>query len=195
MKSTLIGCTLALLAFGCGDKSGESSTPAANKSSETKAEKKADKAPEAPAAAPPKAAEPAPLKIEQYGVQIDAPAGAKAESGAGTSLMIMSPEGNCTIMLSKKDDMSFFPSYDSTVGDIEKGLMGKKKDMLINEKTDDDNWVIHYTKESMMDPSKTQHGIDVRKKIGEDVYSCGRVVNDEADATCVLNACKSLKPL
>lgn len=133
------------------------------------------------------------LKLDKYGIQIEAPEGAKAEDGAGTSLMIMSPDGSCTIMLSKKDDMTLMSSYDDTIAEIEKGQMGKKKEMIKNEKTDDSNWVIHYTKESMTDPAKTQHGVDVRKKVGDAEYSCGRIQDDEADAKCVLEACQSLK--
>jgi hypothetical protein len=91
--------------------------------------------------------------------------------------------------------MSFFQSYDSTIGDIEKGTMGKKKDMIKNEKVDDANWTIYYTKEGMIDPGKLQYAVDIRKKVGDGEYSCGRVSDSEADAKCVMDACASLKPL
>lgn len=133
------------------------------------------------------------LKIDQYGIQIEAPEGAKAEPGAGTSLMIMSPDGSCTIMLSKKDDMTMMQNYDQTLADIEKGTMGKKKEILKNEKKDDTNWSIHYTKEAMTDPNKTQHGVAVHRKIGDHEYSCGRIQDSEDDAKCVLAACESMK--
>lgn len=169
----------------------------------SKGEAPADKKPAAPAsekkaAAPatvaaPEVAKKSWLKIDKFGIQIEVPAGATGADGAGTSLMISAPDGSCTVMLSKKDDMSFFQSYDATVAEIEKGAMGKKKDMLKNEKVDESNWTIYYTKESMFEPGKSQYAIDVRKKVGADEYSCSRVNDTEADAKCVLDACMSLK--
>jgi hypothetical protein len=134
------------------------------------------------------------LKVEKMGVQIEVPEGSTIMDGAGTSVMISDANGGCTVMLSKKDDMSFFQTYDATIADIEKGQMGKKKEMIKNEKTDDSNWTIYYTKESMTDPAKTQYAVDVRKKVGDAEFSCARIEDAEADAKCVLDACLSLKP-
>ncbi len=134
------------------------------------------------------------LKVDKFGLQIEVPEGSTAMDGAGTSLMISDANGGCTVMLSKKDDMSFFQTYDATIADIEKGQMGKKKEMLKNEKKDDSNWTIYYTKESMTDPNKVQHAVDVRKKVGDGEYSCSRIQDSEADAKCVMEACLSLKP-
>ncbi len=133
------------------------------------------------------------LAVEKYGVQIEVPEGATVADGAGTSVMISAPDGSCTVMLSKKDDSSYFPSYDSTIETIEKGSGGKKKEMITNEKTDDANWTIHYTKEALTDPNRTQHGVDVRKKVGDAEYSCSRIQDSEDDAKCVLHACQSIK--
>ena len=88
------------------------------------ADKKAAPASAAKSAAPATQAAPEPpkkewVKVDKFGVQLEVPAGAKFEPGAGTSLMLMTQDGGCTVMLSKKDDMSFFQSYDSTIGDIE----------------------------------------------------------------------------
>jgi hypothetical protein len=152
----------------------------------------AEKKVEAPATKAP--ATKAWLAADKLGVQLEVPAGAKFESGAGTSLMLMTQDGGCTVMLSKKDDMSYFQSYDATVAEIEKGTMGKKKEMLKNEKVDESNWTIYYTKESMFEPGKSQYAVDVRKKVGADEYSCSRVSDTEADAKCVLDACLSMKP-
>ena len=134
------------------------------------------------------------LKVDKFGIQIEVPEGSTSMDGAGTSLMISDANGGCTVMLSKKDDMSFFQTYDATIADIEKGQMGKKKEMLKNEKKDDSNWTIYYTKESMSDPNKVQHAVDVRKKVGDGEYSCSRIQDSEADAKCVMEACLSLKP-
>lgn len=133
------------------------------------------------------------LAVEKYGVQIEVPEGATVADGAGTSVMISAPDGSCTVMLSKKDDSSFFPSYDSTIERIEKGSGGKKKEMITNEKTDDANWTVHYTKEALTDPTRTQHAVDVRKKVGDAEYSCSRIQDSEDDAKCVLHACQSIK--
>ena len=134
------------------------------------------------------------LKVDKFGIQIEVPEGSTSMDGAGTSLMISDANGGCTVMLSKKDDMSFFQTYDATIADIEKGQMGKKKEMLKNEKKDDSNWTIYYTKQSMSDPNKVQHAVDVRKKVGDGEYSCSRIQDSEADAKCVMEACLSLKP-
>lgn len=184
-----LSVTLLSLCFAC-NKAEEGGGDTAEKTSaakEDQAEKKAE--PKA------KVAEKEWLKIEKFGVQLEVPKGAKPMPGAGSSLMISGPDGGCTVMLAKKDDMSHFPSYDSTMKTIEKGVTGKKKEMLINEKKDGDNWVIHYTKAGMIDPKKTQHAVDVRAKIGDDLFSCSRVTDKEADAQCILHACQSLKKL
>ena len=92
------------------------------------------------------------------------------------------------------DRVRFQAAYDATIADIDKGTMGKKKEMIKNEKTDDSNWTIYYTKEAMTDPAKTQYAVDVRKKVGDAEYSCARIEDNEADAKCVMDACLSLKP-
>jgi hypothetical protein len=190
MNVKLSGVCVSVALFGLACSGGEAPS----------ADKKAAPPSAAKSAAPATQAAPEPpkkawVKVDAFGVQLEVPAGAKFEPGAGTSLMLMTQDGGCTVMLSKKDDMSFFQSYDSTIGDIEKGTMGKKKDMIKNEKVDDANWTIYYTKEGMIDPGKLQYAVDVRKKVGEGEYSCGRVSDNEADAKCVLEACASLKPL
>lgn len=189
----LISALALTLCFSACDKKEEGGDKKDDKKSADKKDAKGDKKADAKDAAPAPAAK-AFLKVEKFGVQLEVPAGATVSDGAGTSVMIMSPDGGCTVMLAKKDDMSFFQTYEKTIEDIEKGQMGKKKEMLENVKTDDSNWVIYYTKESMTDPAKTQYGVDVRKKVGDGEYSCSRIENSEADAKCVLEACKSLKP-
>lgn len=186
LKLTVAFVSLACVACGKTEAPAEKKG-AAPASAEKKVEAPATQAAPAPAAK-------AWLTADKLGVQLEVPAGAKFEPGAGTSLMLMTQDGSCTVMLSKKDDMSYFQSYDATIAEIEKGTMGKKKEMLKNEKVDESNWTIYYTKESMFEPGKSQYAVDVRKKVGADEYSCSRVNDSEADAKCVLEACLSMKP-
>ena len=198
MNKLLMGLVVASLAIGCG-KSAEGDP--AEKKTEAKADTKkgaAKKAPESKAPATKAAAAPAAkawLPMADYGIQLEVPAGAKAAKSAGSSFMINSPKGQCTVMLNKKNDMAYFPSYDSAKKTIDKGIGGKMKAMIKEEKKDADNWTFFYTKESMMDPAKSKFAVDVRTKVGEGIYSCGRVTNSKADAECVLHACNSIKPL
>ena len=121
-----------LISFACV-ACGKTEAPADKKPAAPASEKKAA----APATvAAPVVAKKTWLKIDKFGVQIEVPEGATAADGAGTSLMISAADGSCTVMLSKKDDMSYFQSYDATVAEIEKGTMGKKKEMLKNEKVE-----------------------------------------------------------
>ncbi|MFO0632134.1 MAG: hypothetical protein U0168_04710 [Nannocystaceae bacterium] len=177
---------LCALTTACDSKSADDKSADAKKSDGKSGDAKAGDA-------KPAVAKKAWLEVDKFGVQLEVPEGATVMDGAGTSVMISGPDGGCTVMLAKKDDMSFFQSYDATIAEIDKGQMGKKKEMLENKKTDDSNWTIYYTKESMTDPSKTQYAVDVRKKVGEAEYSCARVEDQEADAKCVLEACASLK--
>lgn len=91
----------------------------------------------------------------------------------------------CQAMIFEKNDMS--PSYDNEFKNAKGPSAGGFKEMIQNEKTDDDNFMIEWTTNS------GSFGFKSRKTVGDKVFSCSRVSRDEEGHKCVMKICASLK--
>jgi hypothetical protein len=130
------------------------------------------------------------VPVESMGLEIEMPEGATVNAGAGESVMI-SASGNCTVMLAPVTEIS--PSYESTVGSIERGMAGGElQEMLRNEQTEG-GWVIEYQAASRTS-GDTRYGVSTRVTVGGQQYDCTRVTRTPEDAACILRACQSLRP-
>jgi hypothetical protein len=180
MKLVTISLLALGLAVGCGNddkKEGGDEAKTAPAGDDTKGgeAKPADKKGSAD--------EWAEIELPDLGLVAMAPGDAKISKMGGISAMNYA----CQPGIHEKGDMS--PSYDNQLKNVEKGNAGGKvANMVKNEKTDDDNWVIHYEIEG------GKWGYFSSRKIGDKVYSCSRVSRKKEGHDCVVKVCESLKP-
>jgi len=153
IEALVFVCGLGLVsAVGCGKK--EESGAESSEKSESSADK--GKA---------KAAKGDPnvwmdLELPKLGLIANVPGNAKVSAMGGIS----TADWSCGLSIYEKAASS--PTYDNMVMNIEKGNKGGAlKEMVKNEKTDEDNWMLQWTTE----PGKFAFASN--KKIGERVYT------------------------
>jgi hypothetical protein len=146
----------------------------------------ADKPAEGAAKAETPAADAGPKELKlSNGLTVMAPADAK-ESAMGKILTVTAMNYKCTAMINERTDMA--PSFENEIKNIEKGHKGGPlKELKRQEKTSDDEFAIEWTTE------KGKFGYASQKKVGDKVWACGRVSNDEAGHNCVVQICDSMK--
>ena len=130
-------------------------------------------------------------------MQLEAPGDAKANPGAGDSIMVQSDTASgCTIMLSKETP-DMMESFDKVAAQIKEARMGngKLKSMSKEDKGADGGWKLEWQAESSMDPSQTMYGVNYRVMINGAAYSCVRNTDSAAGQACVAKACASLKAI
>ncbi len=133
-----------------------------------------------------------PSSVKKLGVQIKIPSNATVEDGAGDGIMIMASNPECTILLGKVGDMS--EDYDRTIASIEKGHAGGKPKSWGKKDKTANGWTITYTATSDID-KKDKFGVNMRVKVDGNDFDCSRVTDTAEAATCVEQACASLKKL
>ncbi|MBI3072500.1 MAG: hypothetical protein HYY84_10330 [Deltaproteobacteria bacterium] len=149
-----------------------------------------------PATLPPRAepAKPAFLAVPKLGVQIEVPADAKVNDGAGDSVMIMSDsQPDCVVMLSKVNP-DIADKFEKVVAEIKNAKMGHGplKAMTKEENQPNGNWKIEWTSTSDI-TKKDLFGVQHRVVLAGTLYDCARKTNTAAGQACVARACSSLK--
>jgi len=86
-------------------------------------------------------------------------------------------------------------AYPSDFEAAKKSIEGdpNKFQKFTKEESTDAGWHLEYELKSMMDPEKTLYGVQIRKKIGEKQYECGRNVDSAEKRAVVAEACATLK--
>jgi hypothetical protein len=178
MKSMkVLLCSLSLLALACGDKKeekpgGEAKTEATDKGADKGSDKGADKA------------DPGvwkDIELPELGLIANAPGDATLSRLGGISAL----NHKCTAMIKEKGNMT--PPYDTVVKRAEGTNHGGFKEMVQNEKTDDDNYVVEWTTNS------GKFGFNSSRKLGDKVFTCNRISRDKDGHDCVVKVCASLK--
>ncbi len=166
-------CSLSLLVFACGEKKVEKGAEPNAAESGTTAAMGAEEEGGAKAWKD--------IELPELGLIANAPGDSTLSKLGGISGL----NYKCQAMIKEKGNMT--PSYDSVLKNAQGSNAGGFKEMIQNEKTDDDNFVIEWT------TNGDKFGYASRRTIGEKIISCNRVSSDKDGHECVMKVCASLK--
>lgn len=173
IQCSLFGLSIAL-SSSCGKKDKSEEAGGAKKEDVLEAKKKL-------AAADPSVWKD--LEIPDLGLMISVPGNGKVSSTGSVS----TADWKCSLSVFEKSSSS--PTHENMVKNIEKGNKGGAlKEMVKNEKTDEDNWSVHWTTET------GKFGYAAHRKVGDKVVTCTEFQATEKEKyDCAVKVCESIR--
>jgi len=178
----------ALLSPGCDkkdDKKGDDKSAKAGDAEAGDAEAVDAEAGDAEAAPPALAFK----KLDKFGLEIEVPSDVEVMDGAGESISIFNNDIKVDLAL-------VGDAHPSDIAAAKKSIEmdPNKLKSFTKEVEMEGGWHLEYELSSMMDPTKTLYGVNIRKTFGDKQYACTRNVDSAATRDAIAKACLSLKP-
>ncbi len=177
---------VATLSLGCDKKdakAGDDKSAKAGDKADSKDAKAGDKK-EAKAAAPALAFK----KLDKFGLEIEVPSDVEVMDGAGESVSIFNNDVNINLGVAGDAHPSDFAAAKKSIEMDPNKLKSFTKEVEI-----EGGWHLEFELSSMMDPTKTLYGVNVRKTFGDKQYTCTRNTDTAKARDAIAKACLSLK--
>lgn len=147
----------------------------------------------ATAASPDTAAKPAepagPQKLSPLPVQMDVPAGAQISDTSADAPAVSVNATDCSINVSTTTD-AYASDIEGAKKEIQKDPNPFQK--FTKEEKTATGWHLEYELQAMGEKAAL-YGVQVRTKIGDKEYECGRNSRNAAERDCVAKACATLR--